>query len=89
MYADDLVIMSESASGLQNALDNLHNNYYCSQWKLIVNINKTKIMIFNKRDHSITKYNFAYGNVPLQICNDSYLGIIFTPSGSFKTALII
>ena len=63
MYVDDLV-----TSGLQNALDNLHN--YCSRWKLSVNINKTKIMIFNKRGHSITKYNFTYGNVPLQICNE-------------------
>ena len=48
---------------------------------------ETKIMIFNKRGHSITKYNFTYGNVPLQIYNDSYLGIIFTPSGSFQTAI--
>jgi hypothetical protein len=86
MYADDLVIMSKSASGLQNALNKLHG--YCSHWKLSVNITKTKIMIFNKSGHSINKDQFMYGNVPLQLCNEySYLGITFTPSGSFTTAI--
>ena len=46
MYADDLVILSESSNGLQCALDKLHD--YCSKWKLLVNINKTNVMIFNK-----------------------------------------
>lgn len=88
MYADDLVIMSKSSSGLQNALDKLHD--YCSKWKLSVNINKTKIMIFNKRGHTLSKYSFTYGNIVLQLCNEySYLGIIFTPSGSFTKAINI
>ena len=44
-YADDLVIMSESARGLQNSLDKLSD--YCNKWNLTVNISKTQVVIFN------------------------------------------
>ena len=43
--ADDLVILSESQSGLQSALNKLEN--YCHKWQLTVNKNKTKVMIFH------------------------------------------
>ena len=43
-FADDLVILSESAEGLQQALNKLE--LYCHKWQLTVNINKTKILIF-------------------------------------------
>ena len=38
-YADDIVILSESETGLQNGLDLLE--CYCDRWKLQVNISKT------------------------------------------------
>ncbi len=87
MYADDLVIISKSAQGLQHALDNLHS--YCLKWKLSVNIQKSNVMIFNKKGHIIKKFKFNYGNTDLKITNEySYLGIIFTPSGSFQSAMV-
>lgn len=46
-YADDTVIMTETADDLQKALDEFH--VYCSQWKLNVNVEKTKILVFFKR----------------------------------------
>ena len=46
LYADDIVLMSQSANGLQKLLDNL--KLFCDQWNLKVNIQKTKVMIFNK-----------------------------------------
>ena len=47
LYADDIFFFfSESAEGLRKALDILKD--YCDKWKLIVNTNKTKIMIFRK-----------------------------------------
>ena len=46
LYADDIVIFANNSEDLQNSLDLLHD--YCSKWKLTVNINKTKIMIFRK-----------------------------------------
>ena len=46
LYADDLIILSESKEGLQKQIDKLEN--YCSEWKLQINNKKTKIMIFNR-----------------------------------------
>ena len=46
MCADDLVLISLSASGLHNALNHLHD--YCSKWKLNVNITKSKVIILTK-----------------------------------------
>ena len=48
MYADDLIIISKSAKkGLQCALNNLYS--YCKRWKLLVNIDKSNIMIFKQK----------------------------------------
>lgn len=38
MYADDLLIMSETSSGLQSCLNSLHD--YCLRWNLSINIEK-------------------------------------------------
>ena len=86
MYADDLIIISKSAKGLQCALNNLYS--YCKRWKL-VNIDKSNVMIFNKSGRILDNFSFHYGNVMLKIVNEyCYLGIIFTPSGSFQKAMV-
>ena len=46
LYADDIVLLSESAKGLQKSLDILKT--YCDKWNLKVNIGKTKVIVFNK-----------------------------------------
>jgi hypothetical protein len=51
LYADDVLLISESANGLQNALNAF--SLYCKQWKLKDNTNKTKIMVFSKRKFEI------------------------------------
>jgi hypothetical protein len=45
MYAEDIILLSKSAKGLQKKLDIL--NTYCKDWCLTVNTSKTKILIFN------------------------------------------
>lgn len=45
MYADDVILLSQSADGLQECLSKL--NIYCETWGLEVNIKKSKSMIFN------------------------------------------
>ena len=47
LYADDIVFFGNSAEQLQDSLNLLSN--YCKRWKLTVNINKTKVMVFRKR----------------------------------------
>ena len=86
MFADDVLLLSESAHGLQNSLTKVQE--YCDQWNLTVNINKTKIMIFNKGGHQIKKYSFFFNGQQVENTKSyCYLGIIFTPSGSFNTAM--
>ena len=40
MYADDVILLSETPAGLQNSLSHLQR--YCTKWGLEVNIKKTK-----------------------------------------------
>ena len=47
LYADDLVLISHSAKGLQKALSILEK--YCNDWLLSVNPKKTKVVIFQKK----------------------------------------
>ena len=47
MYADDTVLMSNTAQGLQKAIDVLST--YCDKWELIVNTSKTEVVVFAKR----------------------------------------
>ena len=65
LYADDLVLLSESSHGLQRCLNKL--NEYCNTWKLTVNIDKTKIMIFNKTGKAVRKVEYMYGNDKLEV----------------------
>ena len=44
MYADDIVMLSESREGLQNCLSSLQT--YCDLWHLKINTEKTKVIIF-------------------------------------------
>ena len=81
MYADDTVILANSPKQLQLALDNLKQ--YCDKWKLIVNINKTKIMIFSKikiKNKPTLKYN---NEVIENVDHFKYLGITLKFNGYF------
>ena len=83
LYADDTVIIAESAEDLQNALTAYA--LYCETWKLLVNSSKTKIVIFSKG--RIQNYNFILNNEAIEIVKEfKYLGILFSRSGSFLAA---
>jgi hypothetical protein len=85
MYADDIVLISESAKGIQNCLNKLSN--YCDIWNLSVNIDKSKVIIFNKSGRVIKKDNFKYMEYVLEITQEyKYLGVLFKSSGSFTKA---
>jgi hypothetical protein len=43
MYADDMVLLSPTAEGLQEKLNLL--NTYCKDWCLKVNTQKTKVIV--------------------------------------------
>lgn len=84
LYADDTVIFANSANNLQHALNTFEN--YCTAWKLTVNIDKTKIMIFGRGKHKNLVVHF--GSEPIEIVNIfKYLGVIFSRGGSFSKTI--
>ena len=85
MFADDLVLISETAEGLQDCLNAMQS--YCEKWCLSINTDKTKVIIFNKGGHKFSKFSFILYNAHVEIVQQyCYLGIVFTSSGKFKTA---
>ena len=53
LYADNIVLLSETSSSLQKWLDRLQE--YCDKWRLTVNIKKTKTVAVEKRQTSNTQ----------------------------------
>ncbi|MES9881062.1 MAG: reverse transcriptase domain-containing protein [Sedimenticola sp.] len=82
LYADDTVILSETATDLQHAIDQYEQ--YCNHWKLTVNISKTKVVVFtNTRNNN---YQFKYQGNPLEIVPEyKYLGVYLNKNGSFTS----
>ena len=58
-YADDLVLISTSASGLQKGINSMLQ--FCKDWMMSVNTKKTKAVIFQKktRKSTLQKYSFV------------------------------
>ena len=83
MYADDLVLLSTSETGLQQCLDRLQK--YMVTCHLNINLKKTKIICFHKNGH-IPKRIFYFGaQIVEKVSNYKYLGTIVTNTGNFKT----
>ena len=84
IYADDLLLLSESENGLQSCLDSLVVYYEC--WKLKINVNKTKVMIFSKGKIKKENVSFSINNEHTCIVVDKYkyLGIMLNFNGNLK-----
>ncbi len=82
LYADDTALLSESAKGLQEKLVAFED--YCDLWKLKVNADKTKIMIFGL-GRANENNEFKYKGSTISIVKDfEYLGITFTKAFNFE-----
>lgn len=83
LYADDIVVFSDSPEGLQNGLDHLYE--YCRRWKLKINVQKTKIIVFRKGGILPRNLQFSFNGEILEIVRSlSYLGVVFSSGGSFS-----
>ena len=81
-FADDLVLLSETTVGLQNSLEILQN--YCHEWGLDINIDKTKVVVFNRAFRKTHKFSFFVNNSPIEVAKSyRYLGVTITSTGSF------
>ena len=86
LYADDLILISESEFGLQKCLDKLYT--YCEKWNLAVNLDKTNVMVFNKSGRILNTYSFKFNDQVIELTSEyKYLGILFKPSGIFTNAI--
>ena len=86
MYADDTVLFAESKESLQNCLNGLKN--YCDKWKLQINENKTKVLIFSKRRPNLGDFCFKIGEKNIEVVDEfCYLGVTFTRTGNFNKNL--
>ena len=87
LWADDLVIFSKTAEGLQNAITKTKSFY--ESLGLKINTKKTKILIFNKKGVKLDKsYGFFLGENKLEISDHyQYLGLKLRPSGSMTFAV--
>ena len=78
LWADDLVLFSDSISGIQKQLDGLFS--FCSKNMMIVNELKTKMMVFGNGAKADIFFN---GNLLKWVDQYKYLGNIIS---SIKTA---
>ena len=86
-FADDLVLLSETESGLRNSIASLES--YCKEWGLKVNHIKTNVLVFNKPfSKNIKKLYFSIDGNQIKITNSyCYLGIEMSNTGSFVKAV--
>ena len=84
LYADDTVIFSETREEMQNMLDVFTD--YCKQWKLYVNIDKTKVVVFSKRRYE-ANHKFKVIGEKIQFSdNYCYLGVLFNYNSNITNA---
>ena len=84
MYADDGALVARSMEDLQLMLDILHE--YCSKWRLLVNVDKTEVMIFHRRSRieMLDNVVIRYGKEALRVVESfKYLGLVFHESGKY------
>ena len=80
LYADDQVLFTTTPESLQHLLNDVQN--YCDTFSLKININKTKVMIFEKGRP--TTYDFFLYDKKLEVVSSfKYLGIYFFKNGDW------
>ena len=86
LYADDTVILAESGTELQAALNGMH--HYCQIWKLKINTSKTKVVVFGAKPDKI-KETFKLGDMHLNVVSEyEYLGMSFKYNGNLAPGIV-
>ena len=62
--------------------------HYCNIWKLQLNAQKTKVVIFGKKK-SIPNTTYSFGRDIIGVVDEyTYIGILFKSNGSLKPCLV-
>ena len=87
-YADDIVLVSNSAQSLQNSLDIVFD--YCNTWKLNLNLTKTKVLVCRRGGPLGHNEHWFWGEKRIDICQCyKYLGINFSAGGITKRSISV
>lgn len=82
-YADDLVLMAKNREALRDMLDTLRK--FLKDRKLVLNVNKTKIVVFNKIGKT-KKEKWMWENREIEeVRKFKYLGFIFKDNGGYES----
>ena len=82
-FADDLILVSDSITGLQTQLNTL--NTQSVRLGLEINFNKTKVMVFRLDGFLGKREKWYLGNTSLNVVNSyKYLGLDFSTKLSFS-----
>ena len=82
VYADDVVLLSWTAAGLQDLLNSMHA--FCLNLRLTISPSKTEVVIFN--GSSSDTWHSGQHVLP-RSASFKYLGIVFPESGGMTEAL--
>ena len=86
LFADDVVLLSGSVFGLQTQLNILFNT--AKRLDLIVNLDKSNIVVFRNGGHLALNEKWYFGNEKLEVVNMyKYLGVYFTTRLTFSPTL--
>ena len=86
LFADDVILLSFTITGLQhqlNILDETANNL-----GLVVNLSKSNIVVFRNGGHLALREKWFYNGTRLVVVNQyKYLGVIFSTGLTFSYCL--
>jgi hypothetical protein len=78
MFADDVALVADTISGLQQELNILQE--FCENFALTVNLEKTKIMVYKNGGRLSNREKWTFQNKQIDIVNSfTYVGVTFTP----------
>ena len=85
LFADDMILLSETVIGLQTQLSSLFSA--ASRLQLKVNTNKSNIVVFRKGGYLGARERWIYDGCMMRVVNSyKYLGICFSTRLSFYHA---
>ena len=85
LFADDMILISETVIGLQTQLNSLFSA--ASRLQLKVNMNKSNIVVFRKGGYLGARERWIYDGCMMRVVNSyKYLGICFSTRLSFYHA---
>ena len=86
LFADDIVLLSLTPIGLQNQINNLRSA--AEKLGLLVNLDKSKILVFRKGGFLSRTEHWHYGNQQMEVVNSyRYLGYTLTTKLSVEIPL--